>query len=320
MKASTTTTEKTIASSTLIVPRPRSEMLERTHRFIHFLLAPITLQLLLLLPLGFVLYQVAVHFEAPLKGLLLHYAPLLILSLGAALALRFGARLRAGADQIFFSETQQREKLLRSLLEQIPTCTELSEVIYHTCQTLNEAYQATPIHLFFRATRELKLVYSYGGTTEVLLIPEKARLRSILKREGGAVEYPFADGLQLPAVEQSWLEQLQARVLVPVTGKDRRVLGLITLGEKRFVQSYSAHDCALLNAIGEQIARRLEREEIRLQMNQQSKVPLATLARLEAEMTKPQAPESTVEEEALTPDNYANHETANASEEKPSWI
>ena len=319
MKASTTT-EKPIASSTLIVPRHRSEILDVTRRIMQLLLAPVTLRALLFLPLGIVLYKIAVHFEMPLKDLLLHHAPLLLLSVGAAFGLRFGTPLRAGVERLFFSEAHHQEQLLLSLLEQIPAFSDLSEVIYHTCQTLNKAYQATPIHFFFRASRELNLVYSYGGATEVMRIPEKARLRSILKRAGGALAYPFSAELQLPPQEQAWLEQLHACLLVPMTGKDRRGLGLITLGEKRAAQPYSTNDYALLNAIGEQIARRLEREEIRLQINQQSKAPLATLARLEAESKKQQPLKATpsVAPETSAPDD---NEIANPTEEeKPLWI
>ena len=321
MKASTTT-DKPIAAATLIVPRPRSEMFGVMRRSIQLLFAPVTLQVLLLMPLGIVLYKIAVHFELPLKGILLNHAPLLLLSVGAAVGLRFGAQLRAGADRFFFSETHHREQLLLSLLEKITNFNDLSEVIYHTCQTLNEAYQATPIHFFFRATRELKLVYSYGGATEVLQIPEEARLRSILKREGRAFEYPF-DGLQLPPPEQAWLERLQARLLVPLTGKDRRVLGLITLGEKRSAQPYSANDYMLLDAIGEQIARRIEREEIRTQINEQAKAPLATLARLEAERQAqpPQQIKPLLEAEPPAPDNIQKTENTNPTEdEKSLWI
>lgn len=319
MKASTTT-EKPIVSSALIVPRPRSELLGMTRRILHLLLAPITLWVLLLTPLSIVLYKIAVHFELPLTGLLLHYTPLLMLSVGAALGLRFGARLRAGVDRFFFSETHHQEQLLLSLLERIPNFSELSEVIYYTCQTLNEAYQSMPIHFFFRATRELKLVYSYGGATEVVRIPETARLRSVLKREGRAVEYPFA-GLPLPPPEQAWLEQLQARLLVPLTGKDRRVLGLITLGEKRSAQPYSANDYVLLSAIGEQIAQRLEREEIRIKVNEQSKAPLATLARLEAERKKQPPLEAKPSLPAVSPAPDNNHKiTSPTEDEKSLWI
>lgn len=282
------------------------------------------LRALLLVPLGLVLYKIAVHFEMPLTGILLNHAPLLLLSVTAAFGLRFGAQLRAGADRFFFSETHQQEQLLLSLLEQIPNFSELSEVIYHTCQTLNEAYQVTPIHFFFRATRELKLVYSYGGATEVTQLPEEARLRSLLKREGRAFEYPLQSGLTLPPSEHDWLKQLQARLLVPMTGKDRRVLGLITLGEKRSAQAYSANDFVLLDAIGKQLARRLEREEIRTQIQQQSKAPLATLARLEAERKKLAPAQTTPAAPAESPatNNHAtNQPTIQPIEDETSpWI
>ncbi len=319
MKASTTT-EKNIASSTLIVPRPRSEMFGVTRRIIRFLLAPITLRTLLFVPMGFVLYKIAIHFDLPLKGLLLNYLPLLLVSVVAAVGLKFGAQWRAAADRIFFSETHHQEQLMVSLVDQLASFHDLSEVIYHTCQTLNEAYQATPIHFFFRTTRELKLVYSYGGATKIKLIPEEARLRSLLKREGRAFEYLPDAKLLLPPQEQAWLTELQARILVPLTGKDRRVLGLITLGEKRVSQPYSVNDYALLDAIGEHLARRIERDEIRNQVNQQSNAPLATLARLEAEI-KQQPPlkiTSSVAVEFDAPDQ--SHSTSPTDEEKPLWI
>ena len=105
--------------------------------------------------------------------------------------------------------------------------------------------------------------------------------------------------------------------------KPRRVLGLITLGEKRSAQPYSANDYALLDAIGEQIARRIEREEIRTQINEQSKAPLVTLARLEAEIKKQQSLNATPSIEAMppAPDNNQNNEITNPTDvEKPPWI
>lgn len=289
-----------------------------TRRIIQFLLAPNTLRALLIVPLCIVVYKIAAHFELSLKSILFNHIPLLLLSLAAAFALRFSSQLRARTDRFFFHETHQQEQLVMSLLEQIPNLGELSEVIYHTCQTLNEAYQATPMHFFFRATRELKLVYSYGGATEVMQIPEEARLRNLLKREGRTIEYPFQMEQQLPPSEQAWLDQLQARLLIPVMGKDRRVLGLITLGEKRSALAYSANDYVLLNAIGGHLARRLEREEIRTQIQLQSNAPLATLARLEAERNKP-AP-ATPAELAEEPAPNSQATTQPIEDEKSLWI
>jgi hypothetical protein len=321
MKASTTT-EKTIASSTMIASRPRSEMFDVARRIIQFLLAPLTLRTLLIVPVGFVLYKLAVHFDRPLKGLLLDNLPLLLVSFIAAIGLRFGAQLRERAERIFFSETHHQEQLMVSLVEQLANFHDLSEVIYHTCQTLNRAYQPTPIHVFFRTTRELKLVYSYGGATEVKLIPEEARLRRLLKREGRAFEYLPDAELSLPPQEQAWLAELQARVLIPLTGKDQRVLGLITLGEKRLSQPYTASDYALLDAIGEHLARRIEREEIRNQVNQQSNAPLATLARLEAEIKQqpPRQLPTSATSSLHAPDDLQATNTSPVEEETPSWI
>ena len=295
-----TTTEKPVASSTLIVPRPHSEVRSLTRRLLQFLLKKETLWVLVLGPLSFVLYQIAVHYEASLREMFLRYAPLLVLSAGAAGGLWFGKRLRAGVDRLFFKEQHHQEHLLLTLLEQIGSCGEVAEVIYHVSQSLYEAYQATPIHFFFRAeeTRALKLVYSYGGVTEVHFIPEESRLRSWLKREGQPLDSLAQPDFYLPRQEQQWLEALQAQVLVPMLGKDRRLLGVITLGSKRSGQPYSANDYVLLNALAAEVARRMEWEGVRSQTQQQSQAPLAALARLEEEMkqrqssaTKPQRTE-----------------------------
>jgi hypothetical protein len=313
MKASSTT-EKSIASSTLIVPRPRSEWIAVARRFLQLLLAPQTLWALLLIPLSVVLYQTAVQLEMPLARILLRHAPLLGLMVVAALGLVFRERWRARAERFFFHSQPHQEQLLAALLEQMENFPEVAEVIYHTCQGLNEVYQATPIHFFFRAaeTRDLKLVYSYGAASEVILIPEDARLRTLLKREGQALEYPFAPGVSLPPTEQDWLERLQARMLVPMTGKDHRLLGLITLSEKRSAPPYNPQDYLLLQAISEQITQRMEQEQQRHQTYEQAKAPLATLARLEAEMQKrlqaTQVAEATATEQAPQPN------------ETPQWI
>ena len=315
MKASTTT-DKSIASSTLIVPRPRSELIGGGRRLLQFLLTPTTLWALLLIPLGIVLYKIAVQFELPLATILLNHTPLLVLIAVAALGLGFGARWQARIERWVASTQPQQELLLASLLNQLADFHEVAEVIYYTCQVLNEAYHATPIHFFFRAaeTRDLKLVYSYGAATEVILIPEDAKLRTLLKREGQVLAYPFAPGIELPPTEQSWLERLQARLLVPITGKDRRLLGLITLSESRSTSAYGPNDALLLEAVGARIARRLEVEEQRHQTREQAKAPLATLARLEAEMQKRLQAAQTVEKNPL------KQTAAAPANEKPQWI
>ncbi|HEX4950807.1 MAG TPA: hypothetical protein VFZ34_29365 [Blastocatellia bacterium] len=316
MKASTTT-EKPI-SPTLIVPRPRSEMSSALYHLLQFLLAPQTLWALLLVPLGIVLYQVATQFEQPLSSILLRQTPLWVLLASAALALGVRERLRMSLKKFFSPPQQQEELLLSALLEQMENFDKLSEAIYRTCQTLNEAYQATPIHFFFRApdTRDLKLVYSYGAATEIILIPEETRLRTLLKREGQPVEYPFAPEAALPPTEQNWLERLQARMLVPVTGKDHRLLGLITLGERRTGDGYQPQDGLLLAAIGHQIAGRIEQEERRNQIQEQAKAPLATLARLEAEMTRSQQSAAITAGEALHDQHHYDPDTR----PKSLWI
>lgn len=311
-------TEKTITSPTLVVPRPRSEWLGITRQVVQFILTPRVLWIFLVIPLGMVLYKIAIHFETPLAVILRDHLPLLALSVLATLGLVFGARLRTRVDQLFFSQQRQQEELLVSLLDQIANFNEVSEVIYHTCRVLNEAYQATPIHFFFRVreTRALKLAYSYGAATEILWLSEDSQLRPLLKREEGVLEYPLHPGLELPPSEQAWLEQLQARMLVPLRGKDHRLRGLITLGQNQRGAGYSPNDQLLLAAIGEQIIQRLEQEEKRHQINEQAKVPLATLARLEADLKKQLA---TTQTDVAQPLHHSEEGNPKANK-IPLWI
>jgi predicted Ser/Thr protein kinase len=80
---------------------------------------------------------------------------------------------------------------------------------------------------------------------------------------------PRSPARRLPAEEQEWLECTGASLLVPVLAQDRTLVAIITLGEKRSEEAYTAEDRELLASIATQMGlgfdvarlrRRLESE------------------------------------------------------------
>jgi serine/threonine protein kinase len=64
---------------------------------------------------------------------------------------------------------------------------------------------------------------------------------------------PRSPARRLPSVEQSWIEQTGATLLVPVIGNEGVLVGAIVLGEKRSEEPYSEEDRQLLASIATQI-------------------------------------------------------------------
>ena len=62
--------------------------------------------------------------------------------------------------------------------------------------------------------------------------------------------------------DRAWLDEAGVRLIVPMTGSDPRLLGMLMLGDKKSEEPYSADDLKLLQAIARQIG--IARETVRL--------------------------------------------------------
>lgn len=247
-------------------------------RGVRYLLARNVLSALLALPLVVLIGRIALEAERPLKEILFAHPLNLALIALAAVSLLVRHRLRAWLDRRFFREAYRQERILRHLIEEIKNFTALPELAEAVRRQLRAALHPSSLYLYFRQP-ELAL----SGTSQLrplyLNLPPDAELLRQLDGQTAARDFPAA-GAKLPPNEQSLLEQLDVRLIVPMSGTNQRLTGLLLLGEKRSEQPYSREDRALLEAVAQQMAVVCENLRLKEQVSHELKIKHEVLAHL----------------------------------------
>jgi protein kinase-like protein/GAF domain-containing protein/PDZ domain-containing protein len=182
---------------------------------------------------------------------------------------------------ILVREARSQERILLSLTDEVQRATSIGEVSRIVSTDLNEAFHPKSTHVFYRQqhSRDLTLGHSTGVAPREEQIPENSMLLRLVEAYGKAVDYP-ADLAGLPPSEQAWLDRLEASLIVPLIGRDHRLLGLLVLGQKKSEEPYTPHDRALLQALTNQIALVYENARLKDRVEQSAKVQREVLARL----------------------------------------
>jgi hypothetical protein len=81
--------------------------------------------------------------------------------------------------------------------------------------------------------------------------------------------------------EEEWLDRLNVELVVPITGIDRNVCGLMLIGEKRSEEPFTGKDRNLLQMIAAQVSAVYEILNLREQVGQHHRIQNEVLARLE---------------------------------------
>jgi serine/threonine protein kinase len=84
-----------------------------------------------------------------------------------------------------------------------------------------------------------------------------------------------------PPHEVAWLERLQIELLVPITGIDRALFGLLLVGEKKSEEPYTSKDRNLLQMVASQVGAVCEVLALREQVGQQHRIQTEVLGRLD---------------------------------------
>jgi hypothetical protein len=164
-----------------------------------------------------------------------------------------------GLAAVLYRESARQEAVVLELGEEIQRSTSLEEISDFVTAGLEAAFHPRSSFLFRREA----------------LPPEGSELLRLLERRGGAVE--IAD---LPAEETAWLESLRARLLVPLFGRDRDLVGLLALGEKKSEEPYTARDHRVLQTIASQIALVIENTRLHERVEHGRRVQREVLDRL----------------------------------------
>jgi len=252
-------------------------------RSVQYLLAKSALRVLLALPLLDLALSIAANPHRTLADLLLRnslYFYLLLLLVVATIVFR--KRLSVWVDRKFFREVYNQDKILRELIDDVKQSGSMAEMSKLVSQRVDAALHPERMYLFYREEerRDLSLGYSSGGSTEGLHIPEEFELLRFMEHQGSAQDFPFTQNTELPDGEINWLEQLDTRLVVPLTGTDDRLSGLFLLGQKKSEVPYTAGDRLLLESLAAQIAIVYENARLKERVDRDRRIKHEVLARV----------------------------------------
>lgn len=252
-------------------------------RGLQYLLAKNALRLALALPVVGLALSIIANHERSMGDMLLGSSLYFYLFIAAlALALAFRKRLGEWVDRKFFRETYNQEKILRELTDDVKKLDSIPEMSKRVTERVTAALHPQQTFLFYReeGTRDFSLTYTSGGMAQELKIPEEFRLLRFMEDQGSAQEFPFPQKNGLPQGEKEWLASLGTRLIVPLTGTDERLAGLLLLGEKKSEVPYTTNDRELLETLAGQIAIVYENVRLKNRVDRDRKIKQEVLSRV----------------------------------------
>jgi eukaryotic-like serine/threonine-protein kinase len=254
-------------------------------RGLQYLFAKQVLRLILALPLAGMVWTIIVKRDLPLTAILSSNPLLLLLIAAVALSLKFRRQLTQWIDRRFFREAYSQEQILLNLIEKIKELDSMPELSRLVSKEVEAAMHPERLYVFYRGEEkhDLSLGYSSGGQSHDLRITEESELIRVMQRQGGAQDFPLPPHSGLPEDETAWLSQLGVNLIVPMSGNDRRMAGLLLLGEKKSEEPYTPNDRQLLQTITSQMAVVYENVWLKEQASREQKIKHEVLGRLEAQ-------------------------------------
>ncbi|MBZ5535594.1 MAG: SpoIIE family protein phosphatase [Acidobacteriia bacterium] len=173
-------------------------------------------------------------------------------------------RVAAWIDRRFFREAYNAELLLADLSEKVRTMVEIRPLLETVAGRIAESLHVPRIAVLLEAFGPYRPAYAlgYDGALDVTF-PQGGTVQRMRESKEPARIYltdPASWVQTSPGVteeERQRLEQLQAELLLPLLVKDR-LLGFISLSQKRSEEAYSGNDLRLLNSVASQTALALE--------------------------------------------------------------
>jgi hypothetical protein len=187
-------------------------------------------------------------------------------------------------DRRFFRESYDRQRVLVELIDHVETLESASSVSKLVSHELEAAFHPRCLFIWYREGDKphLTLSYSSGGAIHAVELTPSSPLLQLAERASAVVSLPPGGDDTLPPAEREWLADAGVRLIVPMIGVERRLAGLLMLGDKKSDEPYSGDDLRLLQAVARQIA--LARENVRLKdrADQDRRLRHDVIARLDA--------------------------------------
>lgn len=190
--------------------------------------------------------------------------------LAASMALQgLRRRLAHWIDRRFFRDAYDAERLMSELSEQVRTIVDPTALLKTVSERIAETMYVTRVAFFLPSGGPFRPAYALGYDTQpdVAFPAESGTVRRI--GEEAAPARVYLDDQQswlyqdprISAEEREWLLRLDSQLLLPLSVKDRLV-GFLSLGQKRSEEPYSGSDIRLLTSVAAQTGMALENSQL----------------------------------------------------------
>jgi hypothetical protein len=152
-------------------------------------------------------------------------------------------------DRRFFREHYDARRILGQLVDECHHAASRHQLATVLRREIDRALHVERVHLLILDAPTRLLLPADGGVEPLGADTELAHLA---QRGDIPLTSDEADGGTLgalPAAERLWILDAAIRLVVPLSGADRQLVGLLLLGEKRSELPYSGEDRALLSSV-----------------------------------------------------------------------
>jgi sigma-B regulation protein RsbU (phosphoserine phosphatase) len=203
------------------------------------------------------------------RGGLTFYA---IIAVGVAVwfGLRHGLEwLHAWTDRRFFRDAYQAEQILSELSDSVRSIGETTSLLVTVAERIAESLHVARIAVLIDGSGPYRPAYALGypEVPDVTFPPNAVTVRQ-LGREGNPLRVYFDNpnswvnrSPELTPEERAQLELLESELLLPLTLKDK-LLGFVSLSQKRSEEPYSGGDLRLLKSVAAQTGLALENSRL----------------------------------------------------------
>ena len=192
--------------------------------------------------------------KTPLPGQLL-----VVAAFGAAVVWagrKAHKRVGRKIDRAFFRSAYDGRRILEDLAEKARRATTQDELATEITQRVDEALEPRWIAVYFE-TQEGTLRRRGSTVSDAPpILSTDSPLMEKIRSEGRPWEVPPPESGRREGLDT--LAQLEAECVVPLLGRDSRMIGLLVLGARRSEEAYSGEDKRLLASVGNQAGVALE--------------------------------------------------------------
>jgi phosphoserine phosphatase RsbU/P len=165
--------------------------------------------------------------------------------------------LRKWIDRRFFRDAYNAEQILAGLSDEVRSMVEIRPMLERVATRIAESLHVPRIAVLLQDGGFYRPAYALGYVGEPQVeLPDTAVAIEHLRKESEPSRVYFDDeeswvNSSLPEGERRSLAELQPQVLLPLSVKDK-LLGIVSLGEKRSEEPYSGTDLRLLKSVASQ--------------------------------------------------------------------